>query len=178
AKAQAMTETAIIAPVLLLLFFGIFQFAVLMTAYAKVAMVEREVMRFLTSEVDYKKDAAAFSREAAEKLGLVPEKLSISFEEGQEGIEGGAGLGPLKAFTGVVVITGYEQELSGFFRALTGKDFIKLKSRLVTATGGSFTVRIGRGIKEAYERVFKSEGFSEERLLNEERKWEEENIAE
>jgi hypothetical protein len=146
-QAQAMTEFVIIIPVMLLLLTGIYQFALLAMDRIKLAMVEREVMMFLTEEDNKEDKWKLFGKEAGQKLGLNAEKIGVLAEaetdSGKIGVSKGVGV--LAAFKGLDFKITYDSELLPAFKLMTGKESIKLETRLVSAAGGCFKVEPKRG---------------------------------
>lgn len=171
-----MTEFVIIIPVMLLLLTGLYQFALLSIDKVKLAMVEREIMMFLTEEDNKDDKWERFGRETAEKLGLLPDKLKVSAGEEKENsaMSGSKDLGPLAAFKGVDIKVSYDHDLLPAFKAMTGKDFLRLETHLASAAGGSFKVQLKKGIDGAFEALFGSGGSQdkyEEDMLNREKEW-------
>jgi len=164
-KAQAVVEFVLILPVILLLFMGVYQFGLIAMAKIKLAMVEREAMRFITDEEDRKGDIEKFINDIAQKIGLDKDKLKISKSE--KGIKAKDGLketntkfsisklGPLSSFTGVEFILVYEQDFLPAFSAMTGRDSIKIQTKLVTASGGNFVFKIKESIIKAGDEIKK-----------------------
>lgn len=162
-NAQAVTEFVLVLPVILLLFTGIYQFGLLMLTKIKLAMVEREVMRFITDEEDRKNNIEKFTGDIAEKIGLDKDKLKISTRD--SGIKADdmskesninfslSKSGPLSSFSGMEFILTYEQNFLPAFAVVTGRQSIKLNTKLVTASGGSFVFKIKGSITEAGEKL-------------------------
>lgn len=185
-KAQAMTEFVIIIPVLILLFVGIYQFALVMISWIKLAMVEREVMMFLTEEDNEKnfreEHWTQFGQEMAKKVGLEgqveiePYKASNNEEGNDKSPMGDSKIGILNTFTGMDFVISYEHKLLPYFSFITGRDSIKLKTRLVTATGGCFVIKLKKGLDEAFKYIGdlmggKDENSYEDNMKSEEGKW-------
>ncbi len=180
-KAQAVTEFVIIIPVLLLLFVGIYQFTLLMISQIKIAMIEREVMRFVTDEADHKGNYAEFAKEMAGKIGLEAEKLRVYEGQGDE-IENGksadmsaGGISVLNNLAGLTFVTEYAHKLLPAFTALTGQGEIRLKTKLTTAAGGSFTVKL-TGIGDALGKIFGQGRDAESAYGQGEDEWEQANL--
>jgi hypothetical protein len=174
-KGQAITEFVIIIPVMLMLLTGIYQFAMLAIDRIKLAMVEREVMMFLTEEDNKEDKWKLFGKETGQKLGLNPEKIGVLAEEetdsGKIGVS--KGVGALAAFKGLDFKITYESELLPAFKLMTGKECIKQETRLVSAAGGCFRVELKKGLDKAFKSVL-GEGASEDRFENENRQAEKE----
>ncbi|MCX8093024.1 MAG: pilus assembly protein, partial [Candidatus Goldbacteria bacterium] len=157
-KAQAVTEFVLILPILLLLFLGIYQFGLVMLTKIKLAMVEREVMRFITDEEDRKNDIKKFIEDLAEKSGLNKENLKISQSEREYDSNDNfslSKLGPLSTFTGLEFILTYEQEFLPAFAVIVGKQSIKIQTKLVTASGGNFVFKIKESIIKVEDKLKK-----------------------
>lgn len=157
-KAQAVTEFVLILPILLLLFSGLYQFGLLMLTKIKLAMIEREIMRFITDEEDRKGDIKVFADDIAEKIGLCKDKFKISkVEKGYDSKENFqlSKAGPLSAFTGVEFILTYEQDFLPAFAAISGKKSIKIQTKLVTASGGNFVFKIKESIMKEADKIKK-----------------------
>lgn len=146
-KAQAMAEFVIILPVLILLLAGVVQFAAFSVTKIKLEMLDREVMRYITT-VDSDKDkesVEAFGLEMGEKMGLEKEKLDINIEAWKPG-KGDSpftNLGFVNSIIGAAwknVKVTYEQPLSSLFSAITGKDSITIEAVVFTARADSFTI--------------------------------------
>jgi len=157
-KGQAMTELVIVIPLLVLFFAAIFQFTVIMMRKIQLAMVEREVMLFLTSEKDKDKNSVqqvqAFANEMAQKTGISgavtvklddDQKTSKDYEN--QGFEQNNDMGLLKKFTGTNVQLCYNHPLLNIFASVFGKNAINLQTNLFTATGGSLTFKAVGDIK-------------------------------
>lgn len=175
-KAQAMTEFVIIIPVLLLLFTGIYQFTLLSIDKIKLAMVEREIMMFITEEDNKDDKWILFGKETAEKLGLEADKITVLAEKEQANakMQSTGKLGPLSAFKGVEIRVVYDYELIPAFRAMTGKETIRLETKLVSASGGCFKVELKKGMSEAFEKVFgqgSSAGNMKDKYEQDEKDW-------
>ncbi len=164
-KAQAVVEFVLILPVILLLFLGIYQFGLVAMTKIKLAMLEREVMRFITDEEDRKKDIEKFSGEIAQKLGLDKNRLKITQKENGVNTKESqkesnskfslSQLGPLNTFTGVEIVLVYELNFLPAFSAMTGRDSIKIQTQLVTASGGNFVFKIKESILKAGDEIKK-----------------------
>jgi hypothetical protein len=180
-KAQSMTEFVIIAPVLLLLFVGIYQFALLMVSQIKIAMVEREVMRFLTDEADKDGDYVKFGKEMAGKIGLDPDKVSI--HDGDSGYTGQdptdkmsiKGISVLSKLKGLTFVTEYDQDLLPLFAKITGINAIKLQTKLTSAAGGSFVFDMN-GLGNAMGKIFGQGRDPESVYGQKESAWKEQNL--
>jgi hypothetical protein len=157
-KAQAMAEFVIIIPVMLLLLTGIYQFALLAIDKIKLAMVEREIMMFLTEEDNKDDKWALFGKETGEKLGLTPEKISVLAEEETDNgkISGSKGIGALAAFKGLEFKVTYDHKLLPAFKLMTGKESIKLETSLVSAAGGCLKVEPKKGFDKIFKNLFGS----------------------
>jgi len=150
-KAQSAAEFVVMLPVILALFAGVYQFSVISLRSIELRMIEREVMRFMTSDCDDDKRTGKvreFAAELAEKMGLDKDRLHVKLEafKGEADEENRDFLNLnfiksslFKAGWKYVVIT-YEQELSGMFALIAGRETITLKTKLYTAKGGSFKI--------------------------------------
>lgn len=127
------------------MFTGLWQFGDIMKDRITLLFIEREAMRFLTDEEDHKKEIKEFVEEAAEKMGLSGD-ISVSFSD-NEAASNDTKLNIFKALWGVTMTIKYEKELMGPFKALTGKETIAMSTKLASGAGGSFTVKIGSGLK-------------------------------
>ncbi|HPD18201.1 MAG TPA: TadE/TadG family type IV pilus assembly protein [Candidatus Goldiibacteriota bacterium] len=159
-KTQAVTEFVLILPVVLLLFFGVYQFGLLALTKIKLAMVEREVMRFITDEEDRKGDVEKFTGEIAEKTGLDKNNLKISNKDSETKTEDNgnekfslSNMGPLSSFTGIEFVLTYEQDFIPVLAVITGKKSVKIQTKLVTASGGNFVFKIKESLKSAGEEI-------------------------
>ncbi len=153
-KGQAAAEFAVMLPLLLVLFAGVYQLAVISLRMAEINMLEREVMRYFSGARDNDKKAGSvrkFAREIAEKQGLNPErlhvKLAASKTEADEETRDFLNMnyiksGLFKANWKYIIIT-YEQELTPMFSLIAGKEKIKLNTTLYAARGGVFEVTPG-----------------------------------
>ena len=164
-RGQAAAEFAIVVPLFLLMFTGLWQFSDIMKDRITLLAVEREAMRFLTDEGDHKKELKEFVEEAAEKMGLAGD-ISVSLTD-SEAASDDTKLNIFRALWGVTMTIKYEKELMGPFRALTGKETIAMSTKLATGAGGSFTVKIGSGIdgllKKGKDILGKDTGYRERR---------------
>jgi hypothetical protein len=180
-KAQSITEFVIIVPVLLLLFVGTYQFALLMVSQIKIAMVEREIMRFVTDEADHNGDYKEFGKEMAGKIGLDPEKINIYESKpgdagpGKSNDMSFCGINMLNNFVGLTFVTEYSQDLLPFFASITGKGAVKLRTRLTTAAGGSFAVRL-KDAGDALGRIFGQGRDPESVYGTKESQWKQQNM--
>lgn len=162
-KAQAVVEFVLILPVVFLLFLGVYQFGLLTLTKIKLAMIEREVMRFITDEEDRKGNIEKFIGDIAEKMGLDKDNLKISNKDSSVKTDGGlkesntnfslSKLGPLASFSGVEFVLTYEQEFLPAFAAITGRHSVKIQTKLVTASGGSFVFKIKESITKAGDKI-------------------------
>ncbi|HPI04377.1 MAG: TadE-like protein [Candidatus Aerophobetes bacterium ADurb.Bin490] len=135
-KGQAMAEFIIVLPLLILMLFGIIQFASISLDRVKLAMVERELMRFITSESEKPEMLESFAKEYAAAEGLNPDLLAVSTGEGEKPEQKGI-LGDLmENFTGVTINLEYICKTSPVFEKITGKEGIKLKTSIYSAKGG------------------------------------------
>jgi hypothetical protein len=146
-KAQAITEFVIILPVMLLLFAMVAQLAMLSVSRIKLEMLEREIMRYLTTVDEDKKkgEVEAFAKEMGQKMGLEQDRLGI--EQGKWGKEKGESpFTNLKFVNDILktswtdIVVTYEQPLFKPLASLTGKQSITLKAHLFTAKADSFTL--------------------------------------
>lgn len=145
-KGQAAAEFAIVMPLFLAMLVGLWQFGDIMKDRITLLVLERETMRFLTDEGDHKKEVKDFVEEAAEKMGLSG-NVSVSLSD-REDEAGGNKPDIFKALLGVSMTIKYEKELMAPFKALTGRETIAMSTKLATGAGGSFTVRIGKGLDD------------------------------
>jgi len=154
-KAQAMTEFVIIIPVMLLLLTGLYQFALLAMDRIKLAMIEREVMLFLTEENATGDKWKLFGKEEGEKLGLNPEKIGVlAVDETDNGKIGASkGIGAMATFKGLDFKITYDSELLPAFRLMTGKGSIKQETRLTSAAGGCFKVKLGKDFDKLFQKL-------------------------
>jgi hypothetical protein len=162
-----MTEFVIIIPVLLLLLTGIYQFALLAMDRIKLAMVEREVMMFLAEEDNKEDKWKLFGKEVGQKLGLNVEKIGVLAEAETDNGKIGAfkGTGSMAAFKGLDFKITYDSELLPAFKLMTGKETIKLETRLVSASGGCFKMELKKGFDKAFG-TFPGGGASKEQFEN------------
>jgi hypothetical protein len=134
-KGQAITEFVIIIPVLLMLFIGIFQLALISVARIKICMIERETMRYMTSEGEKPDDdkITAFVRECAANEGLLQDSISVI-----KGTTQGSGQHYMivNNFNAGTFKIEYRMSLIRFF-SIFKMDAITLSTSLFTATGGN-----------------------------------------
>lgn len=135
-KGQAMAEFIIVLPLLILMLFGIIEFACISLDRVKLAMVERELMRFITSESEKPEMLESFAKEYAAAEGLDPDFITVSTGEGKKAKEKGI-LGDLmENFTGVTINLEYLSKTTPVFEKITGKKGITLKTSIYSAKGG------------------------------------------
>lgn len=164
-KAQAITEFVLILPILFILFIGVYQFSLIVLTKIKLAMLEREVMRFITDEEDRKGDIEKFTKEIAEKLGLNKDNLKISQKQNEQDFNNTSQenqsnfslskLGPLSTFTGVEFVLTYDQNFLPAFAAITGRQSVKIQTKLVTASGGNFVFKIKGSLNDIGDKLKK-----------------------
>jgi hypothetical protein len=59
----------------------------------------------------------------------------------------------MAAFKGLDFKVTYEHELLPVFKLMTGKESIKIETRLVSAAGGCFKVKMKEGFDKAFESI-------------------------
>jgi len=152
-KGQAMTELVIMLPVFLLIFLGMCQFSLISISRIKLAMIEREVMRYLAGDGEDMSRLNVFVNELSVKMGFENGSVSV---KGQEKSDTSAAefdnmkLGVGNKFTGIKFRVVYRQKLLRMFSAITGKEYLTLSTGLFTAAGGSFKL----SLRETAEKIF------------------------
>jgi hypothetical protein len=150
-KAQAMTEFVIVIPLFLMMFVAMYQFALIGIKRVELAMFEREVMRYLTYDGEDADKINDFKDEYAQKNGLDASRLRISQtkETSSQGVNTSAiKINFLNNITGKTFCVEYDQPLTAAAAKITGKDSITLRSKLFTATGGSYKFDIAAEAKK------------------------------
>ncbi len=160
-NAQAMTEFVLVLPVFLLLLAGMYQLSLLSLRRIELAMVEREVMRYVTADAE-EKDAdkvRAFAAECAGKLGMQADKLGYEQESmGIIGMEKVESFGLLDNLQGIRFKLTYEEKLSGFFAAVMKRECVTLTTKLYTAAGSSFKFKPAQKAREIWDGLTKGGG--------------------
>jgi hypothetical protein len=156
-KGQAMTEFVMAIPVFVVILVAMYQFTLIGIRRVELAMFEREAMRYLTYDGEDAQKINDFKDEYAQRSGLAPENLRISLTEGKAaaGLDSGkSGLNFFNKITGAVFTVEYDEPLIPAAAKVMNREHIMLRSRLFTATGGSFKFNI----KEEAKKIFGNMG--------------------
>jgi hypothetical protein len=155
-KGQAMTEFVMVIPVFILLLAGICQMSVLMIRRIELAMVEREVMRYVTADGEDKdKDKTeAFIKEYAGKIGLDKDKLTYDPKGRLMNIDEGMDkMGLLEDVGGIKINLYYDEKLMKVFAAIMNRDTVTLKTTLSTAAGSCMKFKIAEKANEVWDKI-------------------------
>jgi len=155
-RAQAMTEFVIMLPIFILLLAGLCQMSILMIRRIELAMVEREVMRYLTADAEEKDrdKTEEFIKEYAGKIGLDREKITYEPHSRLGGTDKGMDkMGLLENVSGITINLSYDEKLTKLFAVIMNKDTITLKTTLSTAAGSCLKFKIAEKAKEVWANV-------------------------
>ncbi len=142
-KAQALAEFVILIPILLVFFIGIWQFAEIFITKIKIAILEREIMMYITSDIDEEENVNEFVENYSKILGLKYENLDIKYKSFLgDNLKGNFLINVFNKFISIRVIISYKEKLLPLFSLITGKKQIKLTTDLHTAHGGSFNLTL------------------------------------
>ncbi len=141
-----MTELVIIIPIFFLMFGGIYKFTLMGLHKIQLEMTAHEVMRYIADGADFGEDMKAideFAKEVGARNGLKKENISgprLEKETSKADFGGNKiAEGLISKFSGVVFVLSYKEDFKGVFWRMTGGNEIVLKTKLATASGGSFT---------------------------------------
>ena len=152
--AQAVTEFVIILPFLLLVFVGIYQLTVLSYRIIQLRMMEREIMMYITSDLEEDKKIGPireFAEEMAENMGMDKNRLHVKLKAWPGGNDEEknkhqfAKFGFIKQIVKIgwaTIIITYKQKTLPVFAAISGRDYIELKVELFSSKGGSFQITL------------------------------------
>ncbi len=140
-KSQALLEFVILIPLLIFFFIGIWQFASIFITKIKLAILEREIMMYINSDIDEEEKVDEFIKSYAEIAGLKYNNLKVEFKGGfGQALKGNIITNLFNKFISIRVIITYKEKLLPPFSLLAGKENIVLTTDLHTAHGGSFNL--------------------------------------
>lgn len=149
-KAQALTEFIILIPIFFIFFIGILQFYRIFMTKIKIAILERELMMYLVSDIDEEEKADEFVKNYSEILGLKYENLTVEYKGGIGGmLKGNIVTNLFNKFISMRVVISYKEKLISPFSLITGKEYIQITTDLHTAHGGSFNITLDNIIEKA-----------------------------
>ena len=155
-KAQSVTEFVMVLPVLIMLLAGLCQLSSIMITRIELAMVEREVMRYLTADAEDKETekVEAFIMEYAGKIGLDKDKISYKPKGRLFNADKSMDkMGLLENVSGITINLEYEEELMRVFALMTGRETLVLKTSLATAAGSCMKFKIKEKAEEIWGKI-------------------------
>jgi|YelNatPaOPRAMG01_1025707.scaffolds.fasta_scaffold110469_2 uncharacterized protein (UPF0333 family) len=141
-KAQAMAEFIILIPIFILFLFGIWQFSLLAITKMKLAILEREIIMYVTSDIEKEDNPEEFIRNYTKLIGLDFNKLTIEYEGIKNMYSDNIITKFFNKFKDIRIKIKYKTKLLPFFSIIYGKEFITLATDIYTAHGGSFTLTV------------------------------------
>lgn len=154
-KAQAMAEFIILIPIFILFLFGIWQFSLLAITKMKIAILEREIVMYVTSDSEKEDNPEEFIRNYTKLIGLDFNKLTIEYEGGENMFSNDIIAKFFNKFKSIRIKIKYKTKLLPFFSLIYEKEFITLATDIHTAHGGSFTITasdVMDSIRDLFER--------------------------